>query len=88
MRATDYVLSDLMLPGGVSGLLRTAVLAEDARLPMSSHLHPEVSAHLLWTTPTAHWLEYVDWAETFNIPKLTIKNGNVCIPVTPRIGVE
>jgi mandelate racemase len=24
---------------------------------------PEVSVHLLEATPTAHWLEYVDWAD-------------------------
>jgi hypothetical protein len=30
--------------------------------PMSSHLYPEVSAHLLAATPTCHYLEYVDWA--------------------------
>ena len=30
---------------------------------MSSHLFPEVSAHLLAVTPTAHFLEYVDWAD-------------------------
>jgi len=30
---------------------------------MSSHLFPEISAHLLAATPTRHWLEWVDWAE-------------------------
>jgi len=32
-------------------------------IEMSSHLMPEISAHLLCATPTAHWLEYVDWAD-------------------------
>ncbi len=30
---------------------------------MSSHLFSEASAQLLPVTPTAHWLEYVDWAD-------------------------
>ena len=30
---------------------------------MSSHLLPEISAHLLAATPTCHYLEYVDWAD-------------------------
>jgi mandelate racemase len=32
-------------------------------MPLSSHLMPEVSAHLLAATPTAHYVEWVDWAE-------------------------
>ena len=88
MKATDYVMPDLMRIGGVSGWLRAAKLAEGAGLPMSSHLYPEVSAHLLSATPTAHWLEYVDWAEPFIIPKLTIENGVARIPGTPGTGVE
>ena len=61
-RASDLVMPDLERIGGVTGWLAAARLAHEARLPMSSHLFPEVSAHLMCATPTAHWLEYVDWA--------------------------
>lgn len=88
MKAADYVMPDLMRIGGVSGWLRAAELAEAAGLPMSSHLYPEVSTHLLSATPTAHWLEYVDWAEPFLNAKLTIENGEARIPLTPGTGVE
>ena len=60
-RACDYVMPDAMKIGGVSGWLRAAALAESHAIPMSSHLYPEISAHLLAVTPTAHWLEYMDW---------------------------
>jgi mandelate racemase len=30
---------------------------------MSSHLSPEISAHLLAATPTRHWLEFMDWGQ-------------------------
>jgi len=47
----------------VTGWLRAAALADAAGIEMSSHLYPEVSAQLLAVTPTAHFLEYVDWNE-------------------------
>jgi hypothetical protein len=31
-----------------------------AGIPMSSHLYPEVSGHLLRVTPTRHWLKWQD----------------------------
>jgi len=61
--ACDLVMPDLERIGGVTGWTRAAGLAAAHGIPMSSHLFPEVSAHLLAATPTAHWLEYVDWAE-------------------------
>ena len=50
--ACDYVMPDLERIGGVTGWLRAAALAEAHRIEMSSHLFPEVSAHLLAATPT------------------------------------
>lgn len=60
--ASDVAMVDVMRIGGVTGWLHAAGLAEAAHLPLSSHLFPEVSAHLLAVTPTAHWLEYLDLA--------------------------
>ena len=42
---------------------------------MSSHLYPEVSAHLLAATPTCHFLEYVDWADAILDAPLEIVDG-------------
>jgi hypothetical protein len=39
-----------------------AGIAAGHRIELSSHLLPEISAHLLAATPTYHYLEYVDWA--------------------------
>jgi mandelate racemase len=47
---------------------------------MSSHLFPEVSAHLLGVTPTAHWLEYVDWAAPILEEPIEIRDGHAVIP--------
>ena len=37
--------------------------------------NPETSAHLLAVTPTAHWLEYVDWANAILAEPLRIVDG-------------
>lgn len=85
--ATDYVMPDLMRIGGVTGWLRAAALAREAGMPMSSHLYPEVSAHLLAATPTAHWLEYVDWAEPFLATGISVSDGRAKVSDTPGTGV-
>jgi mandelate racemase len=73
--AADYVMPDLERIGGVTGWLRAAALAATHRLPMSSHLFPEVSVHLLAATPTCHYLEYVDWADKVVEEPLRIVDG-------------
>jgi mandelate racemase len=62
--ASDYVMLDLDRIGGVTGWQRAAGLAAAYNREVSSHLFPEVSAHLLAATPGRHWLEYVDWANS------------------------
>jgi mandelate racemase len=78
--AADYVMPDLDRIIGVSGWRRAADLAAVNRIEMSSHLFPEVSAHLLAATPTCHFLEYVDWASAILEEPLRIENGHAIIP--------
>lgn len=84
--ACDYVMPDATKIGGVSGWQRAAALAEAVSMPMSSHLYPEISVHLLAATPTAHFLEYVDWAEPLLEEGVAIRDGNAHAPVRPGIG--
>jgi mandelate racemase len=85
--ACDYVMPDAQRIGGVTGWMRAAALAQAAGLEMSSHLFPEISAQLLAVTPTAHWLEYVDWADAILESPLTIRDGAVLIPEKPGTGI-
>jgi mandelate racemase len=85
--AADYVMPDLERIGGVSGWLRAAALAATHRIEMSSHLFPEVSAHLLAATPTAHFLEYVDWADKILVEPLEIVDGFAVVPQRPGNGL-
>jgi mandelate racemase len=78
-RACDLVMPDVARIGGVTGWLRAAAVASAAGVELSSHLHPEVSAQLLAVTPTAHWLEYVDWAGAIVAEPLGIVDGNATV---------
>jgi mandelate racemase len=86
--ASDYVMPDLERIGGVTGWLRAAGLAAGAAVEISSHLFPEVSAHLLAATPTAHFLEYMDWAEPLLAAPIAIENGHAVIPARPGNGMD
>ncbi len=86
--ACDLVMPDLERIGGVTGWMRAAALAAARGIPMSSHLFPEVSAHLLAATPTAHWLEYVDWAAPVLEQPIEIVDGEAVIPERPGNGMS
>jgi len=86
--ACDYAMPDFARIGGVSGWRDAAVIAEAAAMPMSSHLYPEFSAHLLAVTPTCHWLEYVDWAAPILKEPIQIRDGHAIIPNRPGAGIE
>jgi mandelate racemase len=86
--AGDYVMPDLMRIGGVSGWLHAASIAGAAGIPMSTHLYPEIAAHLLRVTETAHWLEWQDWAYPVLAEPFSLKQGHVVVPDKPGLGIE
>jgi len=85
--ACDYIMPDAERIGGVTGWLAAAEIADAAGVPFSSHILPEVSAHLLAVTPTAHLLEYVDWANPVIEQPLEIADGHAVIQDRPGIGI-
>ena len=87
-QACDYVMPDLERIGGVTGWRGAAELAAARGTKMSSHLYPEVSAHLLTVTPTAHWLEYVDWVDAVVEEPLRIADGNAILSARPGNGLD
>ena len=86
--ASDLGMPDAMKIGGVSGWLKAAALAESAGMPLSTHLFPEVSVHLMAATPTRHWLEYVDWASPILANPMEIRGGKATVPDVPGTGIE
>jgi mandelate racemase len=87
-QACDLVMPDVARIGGVTGWMHAAGIAEAHGIPMSSHLMPEVSAHLLAATPTCHWLEYVDWTDAIAADPVKIVDGHWPIPARPGTGLQ
>lgn len=88
MKACDYVMPDFMRIGGVTGWQRAAAIAAAAGIPISTHLYPEVAAHVLRVTETAHWLEWQDWADAILQEPYAVKGGKLHIPDRPGLGLE
>jgi mandelate racemase len=86
--ACDYVMLDLMRIGGVSGWLRAAPIASALGIQVSTHLYPEVCAHLLRITETAHWLEWQDWANPVLRDPFEVVDGRLTVPDRPGCGIE
>jgi mandelate racemase len=86
--ACDEVMPDVARIGGVTGWIQAAGIAAAHGTAMSSHLHPEVSAHLLAATPTCRYLEYVDWADAILEEPLRIADGRAVVPERPGIGLR
>ena len=86
-KACDLVMPDLERIGGVTGWQQAAAFAAKRKIKMSSHLYSETSAHLLAVTPTAHFLEYVDWADKVMQEPLKIVAGEAVIADRPGHGI-
>ena len=88
MKACDYVMPDFMRIGGVTGWQRAAAIAAAASIPISTHLYPEVAAHVMRVTETAHWLEWQDWANPILQQPYEVRDGKLHIPDVPGVGLE
>jgi mandelate racemase len=86
--AADCYMPDLERIGGVTGWLRSGAIAGAAGLPMSTHLYPEFSAHLMRVTETADWLEWRDWANPFLAEPFEIRGSAIHIPDRPGAGIS
>src|SRR5262249_9058714 len=84
--AADYVMPDLDRIGGVTGFMQAAAPAPPPGIEMSSPLFPQASAHLL-AAPTAHWLEYMDWANPILAEPLKIVDGYARTSDSPGNGI-
>ena len=86
--ACDLVMPDFMRIGGVTGWMRAAAIAGASGIPVSTHLYPEVAAHMMRVTETAHWLEWQDWANPILKTPYQLKDGQLHIPDVPGVGLE
>lgn len=87
-RALDLVMIDVMKIGGVTGWIEASSIARAAGWPVSSHLFPEASSHLMCADPAAHWLEWVDWANPILKDPYEVAKGTLTPPNRPGLGLE
>lgn len=85
--AADVLMPDLMRSGGPTEFMRIATLAEARQMPVSSHLFPEISCHLMAATRNATVVEVVpEWSEgIFDTPP-RIEGGHIHAPDRPGLG--
>ena len=74
--------------GGVSGWLKTSALSDAFQKAISSHLYPEVSAHLMRVTPMIDLLEWTNWANPLIKNPYVLEEGYVVIPDRIGAGIE
>lgn len=87
-RGVDILMPDLQRCGGVTEFMNVAILAAAYRIPVSSHVFTELSAHLMAAAPTGLIAEYVPdwWAGVFDkAPR--VKNGKIKLDDTPGLGI-
>ena len=86
--ACDYVMPDFMRIGGITGWQRAAAFAGVFGVPVSTHLYPEVAAHVMRVTETAHWLEWQNWADPILQKPYEISGGELHIPDVAGVGLD
>ncbi|HWU18102.1 MAG TPA: mandelate racemase/muconate lactonizing enzyme family protein [Devosia sp.] len=84
--AADIWMPDLQRVGGPSEFLRVGALAAAHGLPVSSHLFPEMSLHMMAALPNATLLEHVDWFTPFYAEPLELVGGEALVPDRPGWG--
>ena len=85
--AVGTLMPDLQRIGGITGWIAANALAEAARVPITSHLFPEVSVHLLAASRLPGPLEYVTWAAPLLEEPLLARDGTVAVPDRPGLGI-
>ena len=86
-RAADVLMPDLQRVGGITGWQQVAAIADVWKVPLASHLFPEVSVHAMAASPTAVLLEYMPWTQPLMGEKLELHEGLVEVPMRPGLGL-
>jgi mandelate racemase len=85
--ASDYLMPDVAKIGGATQWLRAAKMAETHGVKVSSHLYPEISAHLLASVGNAQYLEYADWTKLLFSGHRSPTNNQVILSDVSGVGL-
>ena len=87
LSSSDNLMPDVAKIGGATQWLRAAKLAERHGIKVSSHLYPEISAHLMASISNAHYLEYADWTKLQFSGHSSPKNNQVMLSDVSGVGM-
>jgi len=88
LHSSNYLMPDVAKIGGATQWLRSAKLAAKRGIKVSSHLYPEISAHLLSSIENAHYLEYADWTKLQFAGHISSQNNQLCIDDAWGVGLH
>ncbi len=63
-------------------------MADSARLPLSSHILPEMNLHLVASAPTGLYLEHLNWSVPLLNERMEFANGAILVPQRPGFGLS
>jgi L-talarate/galactarate dehydratase len=86
--ALDVLQPDVTRLGGLTAFLKVAALAEEAHLPLSPHLLPEVGVHLACGLPAVASVEYMPWLFPIFVKPPRLEQGRLVPPQGPGLGLE
>ncbi len=87
-KATDIVMIDVAMVGGITEWMRVATLADARNLQVVSHLYTEFSCHLVAAVPNGLTVEYLPFWHQLYTEQPTVADGMMRIPDKPGIGYE
>ena len=86
MKAGDVLMPDLIHVGGVTEFVKVAHLAEAYEVPITPHIFPEESMHMVGAIPNATYVENMPWFSLLYKEKVELRNGMVVLPQRPGFG--
>ena len=85
--AIDHAILDAHHLGGITPWMKAASALETLNLPISSHSHPLIHMHLLASTRTAAWVEYMPWWEVLFVDPPRPRDGAYQMSEAPGLGL-
>ena len=86
--AADCYMADVQKLGGISAWMRVGSLLDVWRLPLASHVEPEVQVHLIAASPNGLTVEYNPNHEVLYTEKLKLHDGCLELPRKAGLGFE
>jgi L-alanine-DL-glutamate epimerase-like enolase superfamily enzyme len=87
-KAVRVLMIDVQRVGGVTEWLKIAKMAAAQGVPVTSHLTPEVSVHLMAATPNGYLAEALPVSRSLFTEPLRVDHGELVAPERPGIGWE